>query len=352
MADQTQEVPTRDSILTELAAFQSGKPPVEEKPAVKSEAVEEASEEEAPAEEEDTVDEESSEEEESEDEGDEEEESEEEVSEDSDEVEPEVAKKLAKVQKAEARSRAMIAQERADLERREAQFKEKFEAYGNFEKASKRVNYDPLGVLKQLGLHEDNYELAAQQLYSHSKAAAANPKSRDAAQRALREREAFDRAEKAESEVQKLRDELMQEKQQMTEQRRIEAYVDGLVSTVSKKAPLLSRLVAKNSDKARLQLAQKAYSMAQESGDTPTAAEVVAALEKDKLDEYIAMGGDVSKLKAAPKPVETNGKKVAAGKAKPVSKNGHDPNKKLSAEEERELLIKEMAEKKLGPSAS
>ena len=64
------------------------------------------------------------------------------------------------------------------------------------------------------------------------------------------------------------------------------------------------------------------------------------------------MGGDVSKLKAAPKPVETNGKKVVAGKAKPVPKNGHDPNKKLSAEEERELLIKEMAEKKLGPSAS
>lgn len=212
------------------------------------------------------------------------------------------SKRLATVKAQEKRLREQIAKERADAraaldaERKqfEADIAPKLKAAQDFETLAKRAKYDPAAVLEQLGLTDDDFELAARHLYARSKAGAADPKNRAAAEQAAREREAHDRIAAHEKKLADLEAKLTAKEQAQAFESQRGQYLDGALKAVANdNAPLLSKLASKAPAKARAELWQTAERLFDATGEFPDHEDVITAWESQRRAELEDLGIDV-----------------------------------------------------------
>jgi hypothetical protein len=224
-------------------------------------------------------------------------------------ADPDLAKRLAIVAKHEKRAKAREAEvkaafeaERHALKREREQFeREIYEARGEIEAFSKlkaRAKYDVAGTLKALGLDAEDFGPAVRQLWAHTKEAAADPKSRDAADRLMKEREAMDRIGKLERELE-ARTKAEQERETHARiARKVDTYLDGVSKAVkAEDHPLAKRIVDKSPDKARIRFAEIARELSErDDGDLPDAEDVLAEYERRTRAELEEHGADVAAL--------------------------------------------------------
>lgn len=267
-----------------------------------------------------------------------------------DNADPDTSKRLATVKAQEKRLREQIAKERSDARAEldahrkqiEAEWSPKIEAAQKFEALAKRAKYDPASVLEQLGLTADDFEIAARHLYARSKAGAADPKNRQAAEAALRERESQDRIAAHEKKLADLEAKLTAKEQAQAFESQRGQYLDLTLKAVANdNAPLLAKLATKAPAKARAELWQTAERLFDQTGEFPDHEDVITAWESQRRAELEDLGIDVA-TSAKPAP--------AAPAARPGKSlgNGHgaapaNSNAPKSRKEERDEVLREMA---------
>lgn len=232
-------------------------------------------------------------------------------------ADPDLAKRLAVVQKATQRAQAGLARERAEIDRLRAELTATAERVQNFDKLKARAKFDPASVLAELGLTDDDFGPTAQQLYLRSKAV--DPKHRERADQVMREREAAMSLAELRKEVQTLRQERERETSAIAAERAAAEYLAAVEKAVSDKAPLVARLAAKNPAKARQRFAEMAIELSAD-GDTPDPADVIAALEARRLEELADLGLDPATIL---KPA-TKTKTTEAEEKRPAKTLGND----------------------------
>lgn len=203
-----------------------------------------------------------------------------------------IAKDRAAVKEMEARSRADFD---ADVQAKLAIWTPKIEAAQKYEAAQARVKTDPVGLLRSLGLSEDDFEYAAQQLFNSSKSAAADPKRKAYADQSRKEREVSDQLAQLQRKLDAMETEKRDSETKAQNTARETKYLDSVVKAVGvaaadesgdgKPAKVVAKTLAKSPDKAREAMKAIAYRLLKESGTTPDADEVIAAYGKQRMDE-------------------------------------------------------------------
>lgn len=216
-----------------------------------------------------------------------------------DKPDAETEKRLAKVHAAEKRAKEALATERktfadekAQFERERHEFKGKLE---RFEQLAARAKYDPASVLLELGLTEDDFEPAARDIYTRSKAA--KPGDREASAARMQQREAQDTV----AQMKKRLDEYEQREKQREVATQVEQAWQGYFGDVAKiaqadtsDASLVRSAMTKSPERTEKAMRTLANQMCQETGEWPDAADVVARYEKTKRAELDELGIDPS----------------------------------------------------------
>lgn len=249
---------------------------------------------------------------------DEEEESPDEVEDKDDGTDPDKSKRLDAVRRREQRSREAIAKERRAFEHERDAFvkewKPRIEAAEQFQAMKARgVNpYNAVDVLRELGLHDDDFEEAGRAVFAASKTGAADPKNKEAIARSKRERELADEIR----ELKKWRDDREANEKQTAEQaensRQAERYLDGVVKAAPS-GTLSAQLLEKDPKKARVMYAKIADRLWERTGERPAPKAIHAAYDKHRAKELRALGIDPATLTKSngTKPTKPGDKKDA-----------------------------------------
>jgi hypothetical protein len=255
-------------------------------------------------------------------------------------VDPKVAKSLEQVRRTEQRMRAQHEQRVTAFEQRiaakEAEIQAKAERVEKFEKLAARAKHDTVSVLRELGLSDDDFELAAHEIYAHSKKGAEDPKRREAVARSRREREQAERLEKLERELAETKKADSERQTRAEMQREAEKYVAKVAKAVTDKTPLAKQYLAKAPERAHADIEAIAGRIARETGAIPEPKAVMKEFERERrrilrdhgidpkaLQKTQTLKGDTKKAKAT--------KAAAAAAADPAS------TRKLTYEEQRAL---------------
>lgn len=237
---------------------------------------------------------------------------------------PELAKRLAAVRRTEARQRERLAADRTAFERERSEWQTQTrtvtEAQKRFEAVAARAKHDPAGALAALGLTDADFEYAAQQVYARSPAAAKKDGYRDAADRAMREREATDKLSANDRRIADLEAKLARRDQQAAVELELNTYFKRAIRKADDTTPRVKALIAKNPARARADLAATALALSEKNnGQLPKSKVLLAAHEKKIARQIRDYGLDDAAALAAetdPKPV---GKKPAGAAAKPAT---------------------------------
>ncbi len=232
------------------------------------------------------------------------------------------AKRLEAIQRAEKRSKELLAKERESFEseRKTWQTEQaaKLERIQRFEDLERRAAYDPAEVLLALGVPEDHLEPVARAVFLRSKKGAADPRAREAVQRSMRERELEDRLNQVSKKLEEREKREAEERQSAQVRRQVDAYLDAAASSAGDDTPLVKNLLANDPAYARHRLHEVAVELSVElDGETPEHADVARALEKSERALLAKRGIDFSSAAAAATP---KNKTLAAGeKKRPVT---------------------------------
>lgn len=238
------------------------------------------------------------------------------------EVSAEAKKRIAQIKAEERRSRETLTKERAEFDReRETFVRERRELATKidaFEKLVVRAKSDPVSVLKQLGLTEEDFDFAASQIYAHGKTLGADPKNRERAAQASRERDDRERLSGTAKELADLKAELAQRDQHTTAKQQLDAFFDGAIKQVGDAQPLLKRALEKNPAGTRAKLAQIAYELSQKTGAMPSEQKLVRVYERRRRAELDELGIDHSAITGnAPAVAAAAAKKTTTTKVPP-----------------------------------
>lgn len=249
---------------------------------------------------------------------------------------PELAKRLSKVQKYEKKVRDQAtAREKQFAQERDAfiaEWKPKIEEYEKFEKL-KGSKSNVAGVLKMLGYSEDDFEEASKILWGLSKTGGADPKNRDAVTRMQRERELREQVEAANKRAEAIEAKLEKLETDSQANQKLEAYLGRVTKAIGEETPLVKKRMELAPKSTRRAIEKVAYQLAQKAGGLVDPKRVARAYEK-KLDRTVAhaskLRGDAAdmtttttakaKAKPAIKVVDKTKKPPVA--AAPVKKNG------------------------------
>jgi hypothetical protein len=238
--------------------------------------------------------------------------------EDEEELDEPGNKAMAQVRKAEKRMRERMAGERQAFERERQQWQDEIKdiaaAAKRFEHLQRRAKYEPDVVLAELGLTDDDFELASRRIYARTKTAAADPKNREAVERMTREREQADRLAALEKKNNDLETRLEQQRAAEAAEREGKAYLRSITKLAAPEtAPLLKRQLEKNPSKAENALAAIAVELFDKNGTQPSPEKVIKIYEKRRRAELEELGVDVAAI-AKPKTVTKTGDKKTVGK--------------------------------------
>lgn len=277
---------SREALLAELAALPSdeGEPQASPEPAGEEPVTEEA-----PAPEADSAGEEAAKAD----------------AEEQPEEDPQALKGIEAIKRQHKREKEKLDRDRREMELERdkiiEEWKPLIDEAQKFKQAKARAKYDPASVLESVGLTPEDFEAAARQIYARSKAAAANPQTREAAERAMREREAADRLAGMERELEALRQEREHERRQQTQERQVQTFLSGVEKAVTAETPLLRALLENDPQDAREQIAALAVEIIEDTGEAPDAIDVVTEFEKRQRARLKKLGLDTAAPQATPK---------------------------------------------------
>lgn len=260
-------------------------------------------------------------------------------------------KRLDTITKAEKRSRELIAKERndakssfmAEVEQVKAELAPHMDSVKKYKAAVEKVRTDPVELMRSLGLSEDDFEYAAQQLYNHSKAAASDPKRAQAAAQARRERESTSELAQLRAEVQAIKAEKQQAAQQQTFEQQKAQYVDHVATNLPAEAPLLKKLLEKSPAKAKAELWKTAERLFAENNEMPDAEDLAVAYERQRRAELEELGVDVASVLSAKSvvaatPADKRPAKTLDATASQTTPLPKPAAKKTDAERRKEIL--------------
>lgn len=252
-----------------------------------------------------------------------------------DKQDPELAKRLAKVQKYEKKIRDQAAERDKQFAHERdafvAEWKPKIDAYENFEKLKARKS-DPVSIFKAVGYNEDDYSELSKIFYALSKEGAADPKNREAVSRAIANRELREQNAALEARLAGLEGKLTKQEAEAQASREVEVYVARIAKAIGDDTPLVKKRLELAPKSTRNALDQVALKLSQKAGGFADPKKVVRAYEK-KLERDREIVSKLSDAQAtAPakkKPVITvvdKTKKGAADVAPKKTTNGsHGP---------------------------
>ncbi len=218
-------------------------------------------------------------------------------------ADPSIAQAHAKIRKLETRMRESIARDRSafDAERKAfvEEWKPKIESAQTFDKLKARAKADPIGVLKQLGVTEADYEEVSKILYGLSPAAAADPKNREAVTRLQRERDLREKIEASDARTAALEERLAKQESDAVQSKKIEQYLGKVAKAVTAETPHTQEMLEAHPKATRVRLDRLAYKMSLKSGDLVEPKKVVRAFEKLEQSRR-AMYAPAGTTKAAP----------------------------------------------------
>lgn len=237
-------------------------------------------------------------------------------------ADPELAKRLAAVRATEQRQRAALQREREELLREREEFRSQAksirEAQDRFDRLAARAKYNPVAVLRELGLTDDDFEHAGQVIYAHSKAAGLKPETKAAAERAMRERESMDELAQLRAKHEALEKRLAERDELDAADRQVRAFMGRVYKAAGDETPLTKKYLAKNPAAAQAALTVTANRLAQKLGSWPKPEAVVRAYEKQRrrdladLDIDVPLGAGAKKPHGAPAPSGATQKNGAA----------------------------------------
>ena len=210
-------------------------------------------------------------------------------------ADPALAKNVDAINRREKRSLEKVAAKQRELEQFQAKLEKEWaprvEKVQRWEQLEARAKYDPAAVLEALGvdLHESG-ELVARQVYSRSKAAAANPQTREAAERALREREQVSTVSQLQKQLDEMRQEMTERDTRSQRQTEAQRYMSGFDKAVDDGAPLLRSYLANDRDEALESLAAVAVEIAEDTGERPDHGDVVKEWERRRVAQLKKLG--------------------------------------------------------------
>jgi hypothetical protein len=240
------------------------------------------------------------------------------------------AKKFREEQAASKREMEQwVADQRADIARRDASLKERESKLGEIEKLKAEARKNPIDHLRKFAgfESEDEWELVGRGAFPFTKAGKADPRAQEVAARAQK-------TTATDSELADLRTELKQVREELAakeKQAEARSFVENWKSEAAKAIPtdkptLIARLHSKSPEKAKQALVAIGAELERASGETPSHADVIAEFEKRERAELEDRGVDVEALlKPAPaapaKPVpKTLDVGAPAGGTRPVTR--------------------------------
>lgn len=273
---------------------------------------------------------------------------------------PDLSKRLRAVQKQEKRGREQLQRERQTFEREKQQqvaaaerklqeeWGPKIAKAQKFEALAERVKYDAVGVLLELGMTEDDLESHAKHAFAMSKAGAAKPENRDAAQHMLRQRKLTDENATLKKRLDDLEKNLETKDQTEAANREATVYANSLLKAVSDKLPLAKNIATKNPAKARSEMAGIAMRLWKRDGERPTPAKVASVYERMRRRDLADAGVDVDAMLKTVKPAagddKATGKKAGAAPVKKPAGEAAGEKSKKSREEIRDEIAAELDE--------
>lgn len=229
------------------------------------------------------------------------------------EPDAETDKRFAPVRKYEQRVRAQLDEREKSIAAREEKHSSDIKALQDFQALAKRARYDLPAVLKALGVDEGMYEEASLQLYAASEKGKADPKYKAHVERSARERAQADEI----AELRKRLDDQDKAKQEAAQrdeqQKHVTKYVDGIAkAATAKTAPVTMGLLQKRPEKTRRDLLRVAGELYGETGEQPTAVQVLKAYEAELAELGLAAPAATAKKPApvAAKPDKPTGVRV------------------------------------------
>lgn len=262
---------------------------------------------------------------------------------------PETKKRWDALRRTAQRQRERFEQERTTFDRErtawQTETRQVRDAVERIRALAARAKLDPISLLEAHGLGQDDMEFVAQQAYARSKAAAAKPEYRAAAERAQRERELAETANANAKRLAELEAKLEGKDSQAQVERELDAYFGRAFRKVTDATPITARLIAKRPKAAREELQVTAAQLSAKLGRLPKVAELLAAHEKREVRAL--------KLRGIKPPTPGAGKPAVAAPAeagKPAAaKPGAKPAKAAIAAVDDDIpstadLVRELAE--------
>jgi hypothetical protein len=245
----------------------------------------------------------------------------EEDADDDEKKDPDLAKRMARVQKAERRSKEQLEQLKKSFEAERdafvAEWTPKVAKAEKLQRLAAGGAHNVVEILAELGIGEDDLDLASQLTFAHSKKAASDPKEgakyKEYAARTKREREM---ANELADVKKKLEEREQRETSSAEEQRQIAdgmAYLEKVSRTAKKladKYPLAAKLAAKGGKLATREFGMLAMELTGRDGVRPSRERLLRVYEKRKARELkvLELGG------AAPAKSKDDAKKSGKGK--------------------------------------
>lgn len=209
-------------------------------------------------------------------------------------VDPQTAKRLETIRRAEQRAKDAHQIRLLELQRKETELAQLSETVARFEKLKSRVKYDPVAVLQELGVTADDHEYVAKQFFQRSKKALEKPEMREQADREMRSREHEDKLAAYARRVEELEQNLANEKHEKEREKVRSNYLGTVTKVVADDAPIVKNMLSKNPEKTKEFLYTVAEHMAAVNGEIPDPKEVVAQAEQWRRTELEEAGIDLS----------------------------------------------------------
>ncbi len=255
---------------------------------------------------------------------------------------PELAKRLEAVQRAEKRAKEEIARAKAELEAERKKLDPDLAELKELRDLVKRARMrDPDALLKLADAQAEDAEDLARGLFRMSPKARENPANRDEVARTVRERELAAKAEAALARADEAMKRLADYEANERNARESAAYFDATSKAVSDETPVLRSMLERNPTLARQRIQMARDYFYQQTGEVPEPADLLRELEQVERNELVARGIDPDvALKSAPSrpaPVANRpaGKTLSNDLTKSTSPR---PDPKTPEEEKADLL--------------
>jgi hypothetical protein len=243
-------------------------------------------------------------------------------------------KRIAQVRRAEQRHREQAAARDREFEQRKQAFVEqwrpKLEAAEAFDKIPK---HDIAAILKAKGYTEEDFEDASRMIYGLSKAAAADPKNRDAVLRMQRERELRDDVKAANERSKALEEKLAKQESEQQQNAFVEKYMGRVHKAITDETPLAKKRIELAPRATKQALAKIAHQLSEKKGELANPKTVARLYEKrlgKALESARKLAGDeaaavTEKPKAKPAAIVKPAAKSITVVDKTAQVNGKKP---------------------------